>query len=382
MCKKMHDSNFHTEKKIKFFLDNFSSLKDPRRITKGHFYFPLDEILLMSLAAALSGADGWVSISMFGKSKLEWLRQYLPYKKGIPSHDVLGKLFALIDPVQFNVCFMGWVNSISSITEGDVVAIDGKTLCGSSSKAQGRSPFHLVSAYAAGNRLCLGQQCVSEKSNEITAIPALLDILDVQGCVITIDAMGCQREIAQKIIDCQADYILMVKDNQENLKEQVEKVFSIQAPAHSHEHNDMGHGRIEKRTCGVIDNLDFLDDREKWVGLNSIVKIKSERTNKQTGHASVETRYYISSLKEKADQFNNKIRQHWAIENNLHWALDVIFKEDGTLMKKGNSAINFSLINKMALAMLEREKSTKMSKPSKRLKAALDDDYRHLVLKT
>lgn len=378
----MHDSNFQSGKKIKFFLDHFSVLKDPRRTTKGNFYYPLDEILLMTLAAALSGAEGWVSISLFGKSKLEWLRQYLPYKNGIPSHDVLGKLFALIDPVNFNECFMNWINSISLIEDGEVVAIDGKSLCGSSSKAQDRSPFHLVSAYAASNRLCLGQQCVAEKSNEITAIPALLDMLDVQGCVVTIDAMGCQREIAQKIIDRQADYILMVKDNQEGLREQVEKVFAIQAPAHSHQHNDMGHGRIEKRTCEVIDSLAFLDDREKWPNLNSVVKIKSERTNKQTGHASEETRYYISSLKGKADQFNSKIRQHWAIENNLHWALDVVFNEDSILMKKGYSAINFSLVNKIALAMLEREKSTNMSKPSKRLKAAWNDQYRSVVLKT
>lgn len=334
------------------------------------------------ISGALCGADGWVSIHLFGTSKLEWLRQFFPYQNGIPSHDVLGKLFALLDPVLFNECFMNWVNSISVISQGEVIAIDGKSLCGSANKALGRSPFHLVSAYAVQNRLCLGQQCVSEKSNEITAIPALLDVLAIQGCVITIDAMGCQREIAQKIINLKADYILMVKDNQKNLKQQVEKIFSIQTPLHSHQQMDIGHGRIEKRACDVISNLEFLDDRHKWAQLQSIVRIKSERHNKQTGQNSEETRYYISSLKENAGQFNHKVRQHWAIENNLHWALDVIFKEDASLMKKGNSAINFSIVNKMALAMLEREKSTKMSKPSKRLKAALDDDYRNLILKT
>ena len=378
----MHDSILLQEKKTRFFHAHFSLLKDPRRNTKGNFYYPLDEILFLSIAGVLSGADDWVSISLFGKSKLDWLRQYFPYENGTPSHDVFGKLFALIDPLRFNECFVSWVNALSAIVQGEVIAIDGKSLCGSANKAIGRGPFHLVSAYAAKNRLCLGQQCVAEKSNEITAIPDLLDMLTVQGCVITIDAMGCQREIAQKIIDREADYILMVKDNQKGLREQVEKVFSIQAPSHSHQQSDLGHGRIEKRECDVIDNLVFLDGREKWPQLHSIVRIKSERQNKQTGQASKETRYYISSLKENAALFNSKVRQHWAIENNLHWELDILFQEDSSLMKKGNSAINFSLVKKMALALLEREKSTKMSKPSKRLKAALDDDYRSLILKT
>jgi len=376
----MRDSN-SPEKTHPVFHSYFSSLKDPRRTGKGHFYYPLDEILFLVITAVLCGADGWVSISLFGKSKKDWLRQYLPYKNGIPSHDVLGKVFAMLDPIEFNACFVDWVNSISELTQGEVVAIDGKTICGSANKPQGRSAFHLVSAYAAGNRLCLAQECVSEKSNEITAIPALLDMLAIQHCVVTLDAMGCQQEIAQKILDRKADYILMVKDNQPGLKEQVEKVFAIQSPAHSHQDLDMGHGRIEKRECEVINNLEFLDDQEKWPALQSIVRIKSERHNKQTGQTSHETRYYISSLKENAAKFNRKIRQHWAIENNLHWTLDVIFKEDDLLMKKGNSPIIFSMINKMALAMLEKEKSTKMSKPSKRLKAALEDEYRSFILK-
>jgi len=303
----------------------------------------------------------------------------MPYKNGAPSHDVLGKVFALLDARQFNECFVQWVNSISEFTKGEVVSIDGKTLCGSSS--QGKGAFHLVSAYAAGNKLCLGQQCVSDKSNEITAIPKLLEVLSLQGCVVTLDAMGCQRDIAQKILDKKADYILMVKDNQKELKQQVEKVFTLQHPQHSHKHIDAGHGRIEKRTCDVINQLGFLDGGDQWPKLNSIVRITSERCLKKTGKNHHEVRYYISSLSQDAAQFNDKIRQHWAIENNLHWTLDVIFDEDASLKKKGNSSINFSLINKMALALLEREKSTKMSKPSKRMKAALDDDYRSLLLK-
>ena len=361
------------------FHSSFSSLPDPRRTTKGHFQYPLDEILFLAISAVVSGADGWVPIHDFGISKLTWLRQYLPYKNGVPSHDVLGKVFALINPVEFNKCFAQWINSLSTLTDGEVIAIDGKTLCGSAQ--EGRSAFHLVSAYATKNRLCLAQQCVNEKSNEITAIPVLLDMLAIQSCVVTIDAMGCQQEIAQKILDKKADYILMVKDNQKSLKQQIEKVFTLEKPSHSDQQIDMGHGRVEKRECEVIHKLTFLDDCSRWPGLQSIVSIKSERAEKKTGKITQETRYYISSLKENASQFNAKIRQHWAIENNLHWSLDVVFNEDALLMKSGNSAVNFSIVNKMALALVDRERSTKMSKPSKRLTAALDDDYRSLVLK-
>lgn len=374
----MRSSNSLRDSNSAFHI-SFSSLPDPRRTTKGHYKYPLDEILFLVISAVLSGADGWVSINTFGKSRLEWLRQYLPFKNGIPSHDVLGKVFALIDPVGFNKCFTVWINSLSKLTAGEVVAIDGKTLCGSAS--QDRTAFHLVSAYATQNRLCLAQQCVGEKSNEITAIPVLLDMLAIQSCVVTVDAMGCQQEIAQKILDKKADYILMVKDNQKSLKQQIEKVFAIEKPSHSHRQTDMGHGRVEKRECDVIGKLAFLDDRSRWPGLQSIVRIKSERAEKKTGKLTQQTRYYISSLDEDAAQFNTKIRHHWAIENNLHWSLDVLFNEDTLLMKSGNSAVNFSIVNKMALALLDKEKSTKMSKRSKRLTAALDDEYRGLVLK-
>lgn len=373
----MRNSNFLRDSNSAFH-ESFSSLPDPRRTTKGHFQYPLDEILFLVISAVLCGADGWVSINTFGESKLAWLRQYLPYKKGIPSHDVLGKVFAMLDPVEFNKCFMLWVNSLSTLTAGEVVAIDGKTLCGSAS--EGRPAFHLVSAYATQNKLCLAQQCVSEKSNEIIAIPVLLDMLAIESCVVTVDAMGCQQQIAQKILDKKADYILMVKDNQKNLRQQIEKVFTLEKPSHYHQQTDMGHGRVEKRECDVIDNLKFLDERSRWPGLQSIVRIKSERGEKKTGKITQETRYYISSLHQDAAQFNTQIRQHWTIENNLHWSLDVLFNEDALLMKSGNSAVNFSIINKMALALLDKEKSTKMSKPSKRLTAALDDEYRSVVL--
>lgn len=362
------------------FCPYFSSMKDPRRTNKGHHLYPLEEILFLCISAVVSGMDDWTSITMFGHLKLTWLRQYLPYKHGIPSHDVLGKVFAVLDPVQFGACFRDWVNSMAEFTGGEVVAIDGKTICGSADKVSGKSALHVVSAYASGNRLCLGQEVVADKSNEITAIPALLRLLTVKDCIITIDAMGCQKAIAETIIGKEADYILMVKDNQQELKEQVEKVFTMNPKTEAELTIDVGHGRIEKRTCQAIDNLIFLDDKEEWPGLKSIAKVISERTDKRSGKQSAETRYYISSLPAKPKIIGNAIRSHWAIENNLHWTLDMVFKEDNSLKKKGNSAINYNIIAKMALNIIERETESKSSKPQKRKRAALDDEFRSKLI--
>jgi predicted transposase YbfD/YdcC len=363
------------------FTSYFSSLKDPRRTHKGNFYYPLQEILFLTITAVISGADGWVSISQFGETKLSWLRNYFPYKNGIPSHDVLGDLFAQIDHKEFTHCFSNWTASISNFTNGEVVAIDGKSIRKSNSQLTGKSAIHVVSAYAAGNRLCLGQQVVDQKSNEITAIPELLKILDIKGCIVTIDAMGCQKKIAADIIKKKADYLLMVKGNQKELKQQVKKMFSIGGITDTNTHLDTGHGRVESRTCDVIDDLCFMDEKEQWKGLKSIVRVKSERYNKQTGKTSEQKRYYISSLSANAEKMNKTVRQHWSIENNLHWELDVIFKEDNSLKKKGNSPKNFNVILKMAMTLLNNEKLGKLSKPSKRLKAALDDNFRDEILK-
>jgi predicted transposase YbfD/YdcC len=373
--------SFSSQKSHPVFSNFFSSLKDPRRTTKGHHLYPLDEILFLCISSVISGANDWTTISLFGRTKLTWLRQYLPYKNGIPSHDVLGKVFAALDPVEFNHCFTKWVKSISELTNGEVIAIDGKTICGSDDKQTGKSALHVVSAYAAGNRLCLGQEAVNEKSNEITAIPALLKLLSIKDCVVTIDAMGCQKTIADTIIDRGADYVLMVKDNQQELKEQVEKVLSISCKTNSDQQLDIGHGRIEKRDCLVTDELTFMDVKEEWPGLKSVAKITSERTDKQTGKKSIQDRYYISSLPAKAKVINKAIRSHWAVENNLHWVLDVVFKEDGALKKKGNSALNFNIIAKMAIVMIDKEKENKKSKPNKRMLAALDDNYRTKIIK-
>ncbi|MCW3789212.1 ISAs1 family transposase [Plebeiibacterium sediminum] len=369
----------NTERNISF-KSHFSTLTDSRRTNKGNFFYPLQEILFLTISAVISGADNWTMIQEFGNSKLDWLRKFFPFNNGVPSHDVLGKVFARLNHEKFSQCFVNWINILSKHIMGQVVAIDGKTICRSGSKSNFKSAFHVVSAYASESRLCLGQKIVDEKSNEITAIPELLKIFDLKGCIVTIDAMGCQTEIAETILKNKANYLLMVKGNQGNLKEQVEKLFKIGQISSTQTQVDFGHGRIENRACHVITDLQFFDDKENWQGLNSIIRIDAERHDKATDKTSVETRYYISSLNQSAEQFNQIIRQHWTIENNLHWSLDFLFKEDYSLKKKGNSAINYNIILKLALAMLEREKSRKLSKPVKRLTAALDDKYRERIL--
>jgi predicted transposase YbfD/YdcC len=359
----------------------FSGLEDPRRTTKGNFYYPLNEILFLVISAVISGAEEWVSIQIFGNAKLEWLKRFFPYSHGVPSHDVLGKLFSRLDPKKFSECFMGWVNTISELTDGEVVAIDGKSICGSTEAGKLKSAFHVVSAYASENRLCLGQVTVDQKQNEIVAIPEILDLLAIKGCIVTIDAMGCQKEIADKIIQAGADYILMVKDNHKELKSQVEKMFRLQKDCKKDETTDAGHGRVETRICEATGDLTFMDDKQEWPGIRSVVRVKSQRFTKQTGTESNETRYYISSVEANPVKLNQAIRSHWSIENNLHWNLDVVFNEDNSLKKKDNSAVNFNIVLKIALTMLERESSLKASKKRKRLFAALDDNYREKVLK-
>lgn len=373
-------SNPKNTKKFPVFHEYFSTLEEPRRTNKGKFFYPLEEILFLSIAAIVSGSDNWTSISTFGELKLDWLRKFYPYKRGIPSHDVLGKLFARLDHKEFARCFSQWVNSISNFTGGEIVSIDGKTIRKSGDGTIGKSPLHVVSAYASENRVCLGQEVIDEKSNEITAIPELLKVLDIQGCTVTIDAMGCQKKIAKQIVDKKADYLLMVKDNQKGLKEEIENLFKITAVASKDMQSDVGHGRVETRICEVIDDLTFMDESSKWHRLKSIVKIQSERYNKKTRETSHQTRYYISSLPANATYINNAVRRHWSIENNLHWSLDVIFKEDDSLKKKGNSALNYGLMAKLALLLIEKEPTPKMSKPSKRYSAALDDNFRAKIL--
>lgn len=371
--------NIDTESRNSLFMNEFIDLPDPRRTNKGNFTYPLNEILFLTISSVVSGMKGWSDIELFGKLKLDWLQQFFPYENGIPSHDVLGKVFSALDTEAFSKSFTSWINSISDLTEGEVVAIDGKTIRGSGS--QDKSAMHIVSAYACENRLCLAQVATEEKSNEITAIPKLLELMAIKGCVVTTDALGCQKKIAEKIIEKQADYVLMVKDNQKNLKIDIEQSFDGLKVKEINETLDSGHGRIETRTCEMIDDLSLIKAKLKWEGLQSIIRITSERTDKKTDTTSKAIRYYISSIKPDAKRMNQIVRDHWKVENNLHWNLDVIFNEDAGLKKKGKAPFNFNIVSKIALTLIEQENSTKMSKNAKRIKAALDDKYREEILK-
>jgi len=354
-------------------------MNDPRCNKRNIVDYPLPELMFLVISAAVSGVDKWTDIQTFGESKLDWLRKFFPYKNGIPWHGTLGRVFARLDNEAFGEYFIEWIDSLSTLTSGEVVAIDGKRMRGSYDKINGKEAIHMVSAYASELGLCLGQLATETKSNEITAIPKLLDLLTLEGCTITIDAMGCQRKISKKIIDKKADYILGLKENQRSLLEQVVKVFEITEPHSIDVQRDLGHGRIEKRTCSVIENLTFFDDYKDWPGIHSLIKIDAEREDKNTGKKEINTRYYISSKKTSAEQFNQDIRSHWSIENKLHWVLDVTFNEDASRKRKGNSASNFALFSKIALTLIEKCKE-KIPRSRKICKAAFDDHYREELL--
>ena len=362
------------------FSESFSTLTDPRRTKRGNFKYPLEEILFLTISAAVSDSTNWSQIHVFGESKLDWLRQYFPFRHGIPSEDVLASLFARLDSEKFCQCFIDWVGKRVKLQEGEVIAIDGKTACRSDDKRNGHPALHVVSAYASQNRVTLGQQKVNGKSNEVTAIPALLNLLNIEKGIVSIDAMGCQKEIASKIREKKADYILMVKGNQATLLEEIKAVFSCTPPAWKHTEEDFGHGRIETRSCKVVNDLQFLDERHNWKDLKSIIEIERKTIDKQTLKETMQTSYYISSALHDAWKFNQDIRSHWSVENNLHWSLDVLFGEDRSLKKKGNSAINFNIIAKTALALIEKEPTPKRSRVQKMKKCAFDDSFREKVL--
>jgi predicted transposase YbfD/YdcC len=362
------------------FEESFSSLQDPRRMDKGNVHYSLEEIIFLTVSASVCGYSAWTAIEEFGKLKIDWLRKFYLFKK-IPSHDALGDFFSALDSKAFAQCFLGWVQAVVKKAASKVVPIDGKTIRGAASSGS-KYPQHIVSAFCARNRLCLGQVAVAEKENEITAIPELLDILFIENSIVTIDAIGCQKAIAEKIIEKRADYILQVKDNQKYLKDQIEDVFNGSAPRNTNAKTNVGYGRIENRICEAIAVKDiYFEDGDEWAKLKSIVRIQSFRTIKKTGVKSEEYRYYISSLKADGALINDAIRSHWSIENNLHWELDVLYNEDGQLKRAGNSAQNANIISKVALGLLENEKTVKKTKPLKRLNAAHNDHYRELVLK-
>jgi len=331
-------------------LKYFAELSDPRvERTREHL---LEEILLMAIAAVLSGAGSWNEIEDYGKAKRRWFKGFLKLPGGIPSHDTFNRVISGLDPAEMERGFSDWVVSIAKLTAGEVVAIDGKALCGTR-EAGKKTLVHMVSAWASANNLVLAQRKVDDKSNEITAIPRLLDALELSGTVVTIDAMGCQRSIAANIVDKKADYILAVKENQGHLLAEIKDSFRTLAADAIAEEIDCGHGRVERRRCSVIADLSLLEKASEWSSLQGLVRIESERYHKATGKTEREIRYYITSLKPDAARLNRAIRQHWGIENRLHWALDVSFGEDLERKRAGHAAQNFSLLNRIALNLLK-----------------------------
>jgi len=358
------------------FLDYFKDLPDPRQ--RGKIIYPLAEVLLLCLLAVLGGAETFVDIARFGEKKLGLLRRFRPFRDGTPSHDHLGDIFATLDPGKFQRCFVSWVATLTG-TSADVIAIDGKTLRRSYQKKGAKAPIHMVSAFAARQRLVLGQVKVAEKSNEIVAIPALLDMMMIEGAIVTIDAMGCQRDIAAKILEKKADYVLALKGNQGTLCEDVE-VFVAEQKANGfkdtkvsrYETVDGDHGRIETRTYTAIHDVAWLQERHDWPGLQGVVMVES--TREIADKIERETRFYITSLVWLANALGPVIRSHWAIENSLHWVMDMIFRDDECRIRTDHAPANFTTLKHMAHNLI-RKAPGKDSMRLKRKVAAWDDDF-------
>lgn len=366
--------------------EHFGELKDPRTGRMVQHY--LIDIITIALCAVISGADDWVAVEQFGHEKEAWLSSFLRLPNGIPSHDTFRRVFAALDAEAFQQGFVNWIQAISELTDGEIVPIDGKRLRRSHDGSLGKAAIHMVSAWASSNRLVLGQLKTDEKSNEITAIPELLRVLALKGCIVTIDAMGCQAEIAQLIVGQEADYVLALKGNQGTLYEAVQDLF---ADAHAinfegmdadfHETVDKGHGRLEIRRYWTIFDPELIADLNpggKWVNLRSVGMVQSQRW--VGDKVTTETRYYISSLAGDAIEFARAVRTHWEIENRVHWVLDVAFREDDCRLRKGNGPQNMAVLRHMALNLLQQETSAKVGIKNKRLKAAWGTGYLLKVL--
>ncbi len=359
------------------WLQHFEPLEDPRQ--SGKVWYPLDEVLLLCLLAVIAGAEGWVEVAEFGKAKLDFLRRFRPFANGTPSHDQLGDLYAALDAEAFQSCFIAWVGSLTSVGP-DIVAIDGKTLRRAYQEGGAKAPIHMISAWSSRQRLVLGQAKVADKSNEITAIPDLLDLLTVKGATVTIDAMGCQKEIARKIKEKEADYVLALKGNQGTLSKDVELFFDEQKAVgfkdttiSRHQTLEKSHGRIETRTYTAVDDIAWLKERHDWVGLKSIVMVESVREI-IGGKTESETRYYISSLGADAERQGEAIRGHWGVENSHHWVMDMVFRDDECRIRKANAPANFATIKHIA-GNLMRRAAGKHSMRVKRRLAAWDDSF-------
>ena len=364
--------------------DYFVDIEDPRiERTKRH---QLIDVITIAICAVICGAESWVAIETYGEAKQKWLERFLELPNGIPSHDTFARIFALINPQQFQECFVSWIKSVALLTDGEVIAIDGKSLKHSYDKKTGNRAINMVSAWAATNKLVLGQRKVDKKSNEITAIPELIKVLDIAGCIVTIDAIGCQKDIVNLISQKDGDYIIALKKNQKNLYENVEVLFKEAiSKRHKGEYashystRELSHGREEIRNYLMLSDISGqIDPDNKWNKLNSVGMVESIRT--KNGKTTVETRYYISSLNLDAKKFGDSVRSHWGIENSLHWILDVALNEDSCRIRKDNAPQNFAVLRHIAVNLLGKEKSKKFGIKNKQFLAAMDDSYLAKVL--
>lgn len=366
---------------------HFNNLRDPRvERTKR---YPLIEILFLVISAVISGCDGWKSIHDFGKIKLDWLRKYFPYEEGIPTDDTIARVMRRLETKAFTQCFISWMQAVSLVTNEDIVAIDGKTVRRSHDRRADKSAIHMVSAWSVANSVVLGQEKTSEKSNEITAIPELLKVLALKGCIVTIDAMGCQEEIAKQIIKKEADYVLAVKGNQGYLYEDIKQFFDtsyqnnfLNVMHDFYDEHDKGHGRIEHRKCWVIDtNLynDSFRNLKKWKDIKQIWMIKTERDLGE--QITQDTRFYIASCTKSAQEALTIVRAHWHIENCLHWTLDMTFDEDSSRIRKQSSPENFSIVRQIALNVIKKHTTLKASVKRKRAMAGWDDNFRDELIR-
>jgi predicted transposase YbfD/YdcC len=362
--------------------DHFRDLSDPRR---RKVMYPLINLVVISVCAVICGADDFVAIAKWGRKKHKWLETFLDLEAGIPSHDRFNAVLAAIKPAEFEKCLLSWITALQEITDGQIIAIDGKTLRHSFDKASGKAAIHMVSAWATANHISLGQVATEEKSNEITAIPKLLEMLEIEGCLITIDAMGCQTAIAEDIVEAGADYVLAVKGNQPTLYQGITDYFEkhleddfAQANVRRHETNEKGHGRLEDRWYYLCPVPDDLPDRDRWKHLRAIGMALS--CTHRDGKDCYEVRYYILSKYLSGRRFAEAVRGHWGIENSLHWQLDVTFQEDRCPIHKGHADMNFSILRRTALSMLKNETTEKVGIKNKRLLAGWDESYLEKVL--